>query len=463
VTGFRFRSLQLRLAVRLAAVYMILTALAVGIVIYRAYDTAGTLGDRELSLRARDLARAVSLDAAGRPRLDLPTMLRAAYAAADGADVFAIRTADSSVVAAIPPGFGARVADWPAPTDDPSYFRIGNLTPGSPDYYGLNLAVESVAGLLWISVAREAGSDALVSSLLGEFVVDIAWMIPILVILTLAIGVLAIRRGLAPVRAASALAAAIGPSAMGIRLPEEDLPSEIAPLVAAVNRALDRLEQGFTVQRQFTANAAHELRTPLAIVTAALEAMEGNGDLEKLRLDVSRMNRLVEQLLRVARLDAVALDVSETVDLAEVAASTVSAMAPWAVAQGRSIALAAAPTARVQGNAHAIADAVRNLIENAIAHSPTGAEVTISVQEDGSISVGDHGPGVADADREHIFKRFWRSKGAPTQGAGLGLAIVLEIVKAHQGAISVEDNRGGGAVFILRFPRAAQSRSFSGP
>jgi signal transduction histidine kinase len=448
-------SLQLRLAVRLAVVYLLATTLAVGIIIYRAYDTAGTLNDRELSLRAQDLARAVSPDASGRPRLDLPAKLSAAYAAADGADIFAIRGPDGSVIAAVPAGFGERVAGWPAAGDDPSYFRIGNVAAGSPDYYGLSLAVDSAAGMLSISVAREAGSDALVSSLLREFVVDMAWVIPILVIVTLAIGVLAIRRGLAPVRAASAMAAAIGPSATAVRLPEADLPSEISPLVAAVNRALDRLEQGFAVQRQFTANAAHELRTPLAIVTAALEAMEGDGELDKLRNDVARMNRLVEQLLRVARLDAIALDVSGTVDLGDVAAATVSTMAPWAVAQGRSVALAsAAAPVLVRGNAHAIADAVRNLIENAVVHSPAGTEVVVSVHGDGGVSVADRGAGVPGENRERIFERFWRGKGGQAQGAGLGLAIVQEIVKAHRGTIMVEDNKGGGAVFTLAFALA---------
>jgi signal transduction histidine kinase len=448
-------SLQLQLAVRLAVVYLVATTLGVGIIVYRAYDTAGTLNDRELSLRAQDLARAVSIDASGHPRLDLPAKLSAAYAAAAGADIFAIRGPDGSVIAAAPAGFAERVAGWPAASDDPSYFRIGNVVAGSPDYYGLSLGVDSAAGPLSISVAREAGSDALVTSLLREFVVDLAWVIPILVIVTLAIGVLAIRRGLEPVRAASAMAAAIGPSATAVRLPEGNLPSEISPLVAAVNRALDRLEQGFAVQRQFTANAAHELRTPLAIVTAALEAMDGDGELDKLRSDVARMNRLVEQLLRVARLDAVALDVSGTVDLGDVAAAAVSTMAPWAVAQGRSVALAAAAApVLVRGNAHAIADAVRNLVENAVVHSPAGAEVVVSVLCDGGVSVADRGAGVAAEHRERIFERFWRGKGGPAQGAGLGLAIVREIVKAHRGTIMVEDNPGGGAVFTLGFAPA---------
>jgi signal transduction histidine kinase len=451
----QFRSLQVRLAVRLAVLYVAAAAIAVGVLVYQVYDTAGSLNDRELGLRAEDLARALVADGTGQPRLDLPAKLAAAYAAAPEDDLFAIRDTNGRVIAASPDEFGERVSKWPPAADEPSYFRLsgaGSEDFGSETYYGLSVALQTAAGPMWISVARTEGSDALIRSILREFVVNAIWVSPLLMLATLAIGIFAIRNGLKPVREVSRMAASIGPDATSVRLPEQNLPTEIMPLVASINHALDRLEKGFAVQREFTANAAHELRTPLAIITSALETMDGNSELEQLRTDVARMNRLVEQLLRVARLDSVALEFG-TVDLNKAASSVVAAMAPWAIAQGKTIAFAGTEwPVNVKANAHALEDALRNLIENAVAHAPAGTEVTVTVDRAGRIDVADRGRGVPRKDRENIFKRFWRGAGEKKEGAGLGLAIVSEIMRAHRGSVSVADNPGGGAVFTLSFP-----------
>ena len=446
--GVRFESLQLRLAMRLAALCVAATALAAGILIYQAYDTTTSLNDRELSQRADELARAVARDGSGAAQLLLPQKLASAYAASTD-DIFAVRDGTGRVLAASPSEFGSQVAKWPLAKDDPTYFRLTDLGPS--DYYGLSVELGSAAGPVSVSVARAAGANALVHSLLREFIFDVAWVSPLFMVATLAIGFLAIRSGLKPVQDISHMAAAIGPDAISVRLPAENLPTEVKPLVHAVNRALDRLERGFEVQREFTANAAHELRTPLAIVTGALESMDGNGELAKLRQDVARMNRLVEQLLRVARLDAIALEF-EPVDLNAVASSVVAAMAPWAVAQRRTLAFveAQAPV-WIHANAHAVADAIRNIIENAVGHSPPGGEITVILYPDARVSIADRGSGIAPQDRERIFERFWRGKGQRAEGAGLGLSIVSEIMKTHGGKVTVADNPGGGALFTLVF------------
>jgi len=452
MTAPRLRSLQLRLVVRLAALFIVGSAALVGVLVWRAYDTAGTLAERELSLRAADLAQYVAPGPDGTARLALPAVMREAYAAAPDSDIFAIRGRDGRVIAAMPEAFGAVAERWPAPTDDPSYFHLPGLAGQTQDYYGLGIGLDSAAGPLSIWVARAAGATALVHSLLEEFVLDIAWVIPLFMLLALGVAILAIRSTLRPIREVSEIAASIGPSTTSVRLPQANLPSEIVPLVSAVNRALGRLEQGFAVQRQFTANAAHELRTPLAIITGALENLEPNPEVGKLKVDVARMNRLVEQLLSVARLDAIALDVSGKVDLNDVAHQAVANLAPWALAQGRTIAFVGADRpVIVGGNAYAIDDAIRNLIENAVVHAPPHTEVTVSVSADGSIDVRDRGPGVPQEDRERIFERFWRGRAASSHGAGLGLAIVAEIMKAHGGNVEVNAGPHGGAVFTLVF------------
>ena len=451
----RIKSLQLRLTVELAALFLVASCLAVGGLIYSASLTAGSVADRELELRAEDLARYVSLDENHKPWLSLPPTLQQAYSAAAQQSVFAIRDKGGQLIEASTPEIGAIVARWPPADSESSYFRLSSFGPSARDYSGVSIKLDSAAGPLSVTVAEASGGDQLVHSILRELVFDIAWYVPPFVAGALLLAAFSVRRSLRPLRAASAQASAIGPESIALRLPETDVPTEALPLVIAVNRALDRLEQGFLIQRRFTANAAHELRTPLTIITARLDTLEGNGQLLALREEVARMNRLVEQLLCVARLDSVTLDASSPVDLHQLAEEVVGSMAHLALSASRSIALTGADhPVLVTGNAAAIADALRNLIENALAHTPPESEVVVEVGPEGTISVQDSGPGISAEDRPHIFERFWRGKGVRANGAGLGLAIVMEIVRAHGASITVSDGTPRGARFDLLFRTA---------
>src|SRR5262249_29941832 len=153
---------------------------AVGILIFQAYETADSLNDRELNLRAADLARYVTVDSGGAARLELPAQLAASYQAAGDADMYAVRRSADTVLAASPSKFGEVVLKWPTGTDDPSYFHLHDFGSAAREYYGLTVVQSSAAGPLSISVARAADADVLVDSLLREFVMDIGWLVPLL-------------------------------------------------------------------------------------------------------------------------------------------------------------------------------------------------------------------------------------------------------------------------------------------
>lgn len=324
---------------------------------------------------------------------------------------------------------------------------------------GLVLAAgfAGMAAWLWLHLGYiEIGHpQPIVHDVMAEFFTDIAWTIPIVLIVTLAFAAFTLRRSFAPLRGLSARATEIYPGALDQRLPKTDLPAEVVPLVRAVNRMLDRVEAGFAVQRRFTANAAHELRTPLQLLASGIDALGADCRAEPLREDVRRMSRLVSQLLAVARLDSRIEPVSGTVDLAKIAAETLAFLAPLAVARNASVALERPPeSVTVCGDADLIGDLVRNLVENALAASPAETEVTVAVGPDGRLDVMDQGPGIAPEHRERAFERFWRAPDAPAGGSGLGLAIVKEIVDACGAGVRITDAHGGGALVSVAFVRS---------
>src|SRR5215468_6619142 len=170
--------------------------------------------------------------------------------------------------------------------------------------FGVSVARPIGEHMYWIQVAQDLSHrDVIIDDIVTSFFPRVAWITFPILLLLLLIDILIFRRALDPVREASTTAAAIGPTRTDVRLPEQSLPAEIVPLVHAVNQALDRLDSGFRAQRDFTADMAHELRTPLAIMRARVDALEPGPAREALRADLVNMTRTVGQVLDIAELE----------------------------------------------------------------------------------------------------------------------------------------------------------------
>ena len=241
----------------------------------------------------------------------------------------------------------------------------------------------------------------------------------------------------------------------GARLSVERIPLEVVPLVAAVNDALARLDQGYVRHKRFVADAAHELRTPIAILNTRLESLAPGPDKTRLLEDAARLATLAEQLLDIQRLDRCGHPFTR-VDLVVIAQSAAADLAPLAIAAGYELALDA-PTTPVAtiGDAAALERALTNLVQNAIQHGPRRGTIGIRVSKPACIEVTDDGPGIPQDQREQIFEPFYRLTPLD-RGAGLGLNMVREIVLLHGGQVSVIEGAHGGTCFRMTLPPGQQ-------
>jgi signal transduction histidine kinase len=280
------------------------------------------------------------------------------------------------------------------------------------------------------------------------------------VVLLSVVLVIAMRRTLVPLREASLAAARIEPRNLGARLSAERMPAELQPLIDAFNLALERLEKGYRVQQEFLAGAAHELKTPLALIRAQIEmsgpadsTTDSTADRGNLLHDVDLMARQVHQLLHLAEVSEARNYVLEPIALASVASDVTGYLARLADRRQVSLSLVAdADAAPVNADRSALFVLVKNLVENAIQHSPAGGTVTLTARAD-SLCVRDEGAGIADDDMPRLFERFWRGAQRRDEGAGLGLAICREIAVTHGWQLSA-GNAAPGAEFTLRFTPA---------
>src|SRR3954451_19439091 len=295
------------------------------------------------------------------------------------------------------------------------------------------------------------------------------------VLLALGLTALAlVRLGLRPLDRMATVAGEIAAGRLNKRVDPATERTEVGRLGLALNGMLERLERAFAERqasedrlRRFLSDAAHELRTPLASIRGYAELFRmGAADdpqalessMRRIEDESRRMGVLVDDMLTLARLDELREPAHEPVDMAQLGQDAVADAR--ATATDREINFSGTGSALVQGDPQQLRQVAGNLMRNALVHTPAGTPVDVAVATDDvnvRLEVRDHGPGLPAGDPTRLFQRFWRAEGGRARGkggAGLGLAIVGEIIDAHGGQVDAANADGGGARFTVRLPRA---------
>ena len=313
--------------------------------------------------------------------------------------------------------------------------RTESLTHGTQTYY------------IQVAISRRLSEFVRILTAHVKISATLQWAVYSVLLVTLAV-YFTLRRVLKPLRETSAAAAGIDARNISRRLSTRNLPIEFLPVVEAFNLALDRLEKGYRVQREFLASAAHELKTPLAVMRAQIE-LNGTPDRDVLFHDLDFMARQVNQLLHLAEASEAHNYTFEPVDVATVSEDVADYLRT--LAERRAVHLdvrCSSQSVIVQADRGALFMLLKNLVENAIQHSPAGGVVTVTIDTD-RLCVRDGGPGIPTEELPKLFERFWRSSTRHNEGAGLGLSICAEIAVAHEWRLTARS--GPGAEFLLIF------------
>jgi len=359
--------------------------------------------------------------------------------------------------------------------------RLLYRSPGAPErpLVGPRGVHESQIGDEPVRLARVVSSDGRVQVILAESAaIRRASILPtleiigggqILILLVCLIAVWwAARRGLAPLRT---LAAEIGRRRPGDLRPIDGsfVFTEVAPLIAETNALLAREAERLELERGFLADAAHELRTPLAAIAAQAHLLTEAGDMESrqrvrhaLEQSLERTAHLLAQLLTIARLDASDPTLGrESCDVAELVRRRVAAYADWARVRAIALEVSGPDSLVFEIHRSGVESLVDNLVDNAIRYTPPGGVVNVSIACDPkglALTVLDNGPGIPQAFLERVFERFYRLPGTEAHGSGLGLAIVRRVVEAHQATVTLTRGLGeGGLGVFVQIPALAGS------
>ena len=337
---------------------------------------------------------------------------------------------------------------------DASWELNGTYHPDNtpPRFVSISKVSTSIGDVRIIFLRGDVNNGDLLPWVEDELLEDmLPALIPIFLVSLIAVWI-TVRRVLSPLVMVSEKADQIGKDNQSIaRLTEQSVPQEILPLIHAVNEAFDRVDSMLVRQRRFTANAAHELRTPLAVLRVCIDNLVIDPAKSELTAETDRLSRRVNQLLALAKLEENKISFVE-IDLNHLTHKVTAYLVPLALKQGKSLEFFPShKSISIMGDAFMLEDAVRNLIENALRYAPANTAIEVSVKQDAILQVRDQGPGIRPEDIERIFEPFWRGNTQMGDGAGLGLSIVRQTALLHNAQIVAANHPEGGAIFSLNF------------
>lgn len=436
------KSIRARLLIALIVLVAIISLLAAGVTYRRVLGETSTLFDYQLRQMALSLRAQISLA----PRVEVPPD--------QGGSDFVIQIWDP---------FGARVyLSRPGlPLINQTILGYADLSLQGEKWraYGL----QTTDGVIQIAQPARVREELARAAAL-RVVVPLVFLLPIMIVCVTWI----VQTGLYPLRFVTAEVQRRDAGTL-TPLSTASLPLEIEPLVGELNRLLARLNEAFAAQRDFVADAAHELRSPLTSLRLQLQLLDRAPD-EPARVDardrlgaaVERAIHLAEQLLTLARIDPQEPGLElQLLDIEPIAAQSIADCHALALARHVELSLQGGPALRVRGDGDAVRILVRNLVDNAVRYTPHGGSVQVTCHEarDGGVvlEVLDSGPGIPAADRERAFDRFYRLNTAQESGTGLGLAIVKAIARRHGASVTLDSGVPGSALSGLKvqvhFPR----------
>lgn len=448
------------LAAQLLGSHLVLLGLLGGLLVaapllLMRFDAQG-FAEHVLDEEMRLIQRGLRFDAAGQPlRIDLPDESRWLYATLTDDLKYRLLNGSGEPVLSSQPGGRALVLPGRAFDPQLGLFDLKPVAAALPQLTVRTVAISQAGQSWYLQVAASERAAKLTRVGIGLVFVRLAVapLVMTLLVVTAAV-VFTLRRLLKPLREASDAAARIAPRTLGARLETRRLPTELRPLIDAFNQALQRLETGFKVQQEFLATAAHELKTPLALIRGQLE-MDELGPREKAMLlqDVDRMSRQVQQLLHLAEVSESRNFIFAPVGVADVVTEAVDYLSRLASRKQVQLQVGADPAvAPLQADSGALFILLKNLLENAIQHCPAGGLVRVAVDTTG-LRIGNEGDPIDEAHLPQLFQRFWRGPTRQDEGAGLGLAICLEIAEAHAWTLTARNTSAGvefGVEFHLR-------------